>query len=272
MCSVTRSITDFFCGEDSIADRLRKIATPCLPAKGNKKVSVRIFDKKSLIGDVTSSVEAVRKTLETFLNDLHKTEGLPSAVAQNLQAFTFEVTFTPRDSSADERRGFGMMDFPVYLETTEGTTLTRPFTEGDGKDLLLAHAIPEETDVRKILSDSGVQTTRVHSYEEVKSFIKDDDQKDLGIAIPGTYFRPNSQSLCRRVAVIKINLIKRNLVLDLRQPKFISVMKHELGHMFGMDHETGTVMDPSNRDAMNHLGYEVNQLTVLNEVLTTISR
>src|SRR5215467_1894064 len=158
MGSVTNSITDFFCGDESIADKLRKIATPCLPTKGNKNVSIRIFDKKSLIGDVTNSVEAVRQTLENFLNQLHGTNGLPAAVAQNLQTFSFQVTFTARDSTADERRAFGMMDFPVYLETTEETTLTRPFTEGDGKDLLLAHAIPEETDVRKILEELVVQT------------------------------------------------------------------------------------------------------------------
>lgn len=268
MGSVTRSITDFFCREESIAERLRKIYTPCPPAAASKKILIRVFDNKSLIGDVTNSVEAMWQILETFLNGLHQTVGLPAAVAQSLQTFTFEVAFLPRNSTADERRTFGMMDFPVYLETTEAT---RTFTEGDGKDLLLTHQIPEETEIRKILPDAAVQTRRVHSYDEVKDFIKDDDQKDLGVAIPGTYFR-NRQTQCRKLAIIKINLITKNLVLDLRQPKFISVMKHELGHMFGMDHELGTLMDPQNREAMNHPDYTVNQLTVLNQVLTIINQ
>ena len=268
MCSITNALSNLFCSPE----KLRTIPTPCLSARGSKKVSIRIFDKKSLIGDVTSSVAAVRQALETFFNGLHQTAGLPAAVVQNLQSFSFEVAFTPRDSSKDERRAFGMMDFPVYLETTEDKTLTRPFTEGDGKELLLAHGIPDATQVKRIVSDTESRLINVHSHDEVKSFIKDDDQKDLGIAVPGTYFSPNTQTQCRKVAIIKINLIKKNLVPDLRQPKFISVMKHELGHMFGMDHESGTPMDPNNREAAKHADFTVNQIRVLNEVLTIISQ
>jgi len=271
MGCVTRSITDFFSSDESIAEKLRKIYTPCLSAKGSKKISIRVFDKKSLIGDVTSSVEFVRQTLEAFFNDLHKTEGLPPTVKQNLQSFSFEVAFIPRNSTADERRAFGMMDFPVYLETTEETKITRTFTKGDGQELLLAHGIPEETQTKRIVSENEAQLPTVHSYDEVNDFIKDDESKDLGIGIPGTYFKAGSQSQCRKLGIIKINLIGRNLVPEKRQPKFISVMKHELGHMFGMDHEPGTLMDPDNGEAMKHTDFTVNQIKVLNEVLTIIS-
>jgi predicted Zn-dependent protease len=102
--------------------------------------------------------------------------------------------------------------------------------------------------------------------------MKDEDQKDLGIGIPGTYFIPGKQAECRKLAIIKMNLIKRNPVFDTREPKFISGLKHELGHMFGMDHENGTLMDPSNHEAANHPVYSPNQIRVLNEVLTIISR
>lgn len=269
MGSVTHSITDFFSGDESIADRLRTIATPCLPAKGNKKVSIRIFDKKSLLGDATHSVEKVRQTLETFFNGLHQTAGLPAPVAESLHSFSFEVLFIPRDSTLAERRAFGMMDFPVYLDSTDGVA---PLTEGGGKDLLLAHAIPERTQVRLIVSASETQMRGVDSYDEIKTLIKDEDQTTVGAGLPGTYFDPPSQTKCRKLGLIKMNLVNRNPVFDKREPKLIFVLKHELGHMFGMDHEVGTLMDPQYDAVVNRQDYTVNQLNVLNQSLTIIGR
>jgi len=259
------SITNFFCSKD---DPLRTIPTACVSAGGSKKISIKVFDKKGLIGDVTNSIEAVRQKLETFFNRLHE-EQLPPAVVQNLQSFSFEVLFIPRSTTAAERRGFGMMDFPVYLDTTEGAGA---LTEGDVQDLVKDHGIRGLTKVKLIVSDTETQFRNVNSGDEIKSFMKDEDQKDLGIGIPGTYFIPGSQAQCRKLAIIKMNLIKRNPVFDSREPKFISGVKHELGHMFGMDHEDGTVMDPDNRKAAQHLIYTANQIRVLNEVLTIISR
>jgi len=259
------SITNLFSCKP---DRLRKIPTACVSAGGSKKVSIKVFDKKHLVGDATNSIEAVRQKLETFFNHLHE-ESLPPGVAQNLQSFSFEVLFIPRDSTAVERRAFGMMDFPIYLDTTEGAGA---LTEGPVQDLLEDHGIPELTKVKLIKSDTETQFRNVNSGDEIKSFMKDEDQKDLGIGIPGTYFIPGSQAQCRKLAIIKMNLIKRNPVFDSREPKFISGVKHELGHMFGMDHEDGTLMDPNNREAANHPIYTANQIRVLNEVLTIISR
>jgi hypothetical protein len=34
-----------------------------------------------------------------------------------------------------------------------------------------------------------------------------------------------------------------NLVPSARRPKLVSVLKHELGHMFGLVHEANTLMD-----------------------------
>jgi hypothetical protein len=261
MCSITNL---FSCKPD----RLRKIPTACVSAGGSKKVSIKVFDKKHLIGDVTRSIEAVRQKLETFFNRLHE-EPLPPAVAQNLQSFSFEVLFMPRDSTAVERQAFGMMDFPIYLDTTEGAGA---LTEGPVQDLLKDHGIPDLTKVKLIVSDTENQFITVKSRDEIKSFMKDEEQKDLGIGLPGTYFIQGSQAQCRKLAIIKMNLIKRNPVFDTREPKFISGFKHELGHMFGMDHEDGTLMDPNNREAANHPIYTANQIRVLTEVLTIISR
>jgi hypothetical protein len=262
------SLTNIFSGRQNTTGTLLPILPACLPAGASKKVSIKLFDKQHLIGDVTNSVSGVRQTLETFFNRLHETAGVPPNVAQNLQNFSFEVLFIPRDSTPAERRAFGMMDFPVYLADLDGS---QPLTEARAMELLRTHGIPQETRTRTTLDDGGVQTSPVHSLNEVKSFITDGDNKDLGVGIPGTYFMPDIQRRCRKLAIIKMNLVKKNAVIDVREAKFISGLKHEIGHMFGMGHEPGTVMDGDNREAIKHPRYTVNQLRVLNDVLTIIT-
>jgi hypothetical protein len=269
MGRITRKTTDFFTGGDDRAKKLLGIHPACRLGTGSKKVSIKLFDKKSLIGDTTSSVAQVKQRLETFFNDLDGTLNLPASVAQNLRAFTFEVTLIRRNSSDSERLAFGMMDFPIYLESTEGD---QPLTEEGGENLLIDHNMPERTRVTLILSDGGVQRRWVDTYDEVKSFVKDEDERTPGIGVPGTYFVPGSQARCRKVGIIKINLLIRNIVFELREDKFILVLKHELGHMFGMDHEDDTLMDPKYKDVVHHPDYTVNQISVLSDALTILSQ
>ena len=87
-----------------------------------------------------------------------------------------------------------MMDFPIYLDTTEGAGA---LTEGPVQDLREDHGIPDLTKVKLIVSDTETQFITVKSRDEIKSFMKDEEQKDLGIGIPGTYFIPGSQAQCR---------------------------------------------------------------------------
>jgi hypothetical protein len=267
MGSVTHSITDFFCGDQSIADTLLPIPTPCLPNGGNRKVAIKIFDKKHLLPGVISSPAVVKQTLEPFYNSLHATAGLPPAVAQNLQNFSFEVTYIPRDSTADERKAFGMLDFPFYLETTDGSNA---FTKSDGKHLLEAHGIQKLAKVRTVVSEHEIQDVNVRPYPDLEGLI--DDDTVLGSGYPGTYFNQNDQTRCRKVGVIKINLILKNPVVTTRQPKFFGVLKHELGHMFGMDHEPGTLMDKQYKNVAEHQEYTVNQITVISQVLTILTQ
>lgn len=250
-------------------DNLRKVFVPCTAGTGSKKVSIKLFDRKGLIGDATSSVAQVKQRLETFFNGLDATLNLPASVAQNLQAFSFAVTVIRRDSSESERLAFGMMDFPVYLESSEGA---RPLSQDGGENLLTDHKIPARTRVKKTLSDGGVQFTWVDTKAEVKSFIKDEDEKIPGLGIPGTYFVPDIQSGCRKLGIIKMNLVIRNIVFELREDKFILVLKHEIGHMFGMDHEDDTLMDRKYKDVALHPDYTLDQIGVISEALTILSQ
>ena len=266
---VFRATTDFFVGGGDRYAQLRKMHTACKPGPGGKKVSIKVFDKKGLVGNVTSSIVGVKQTLETFFNNLHATQNLDPAVAQNLQTFTFEVEFFARNSSAAERLAFGKMDFPVYLDSSAGIA---PLTQKDGDDFIRNHKLPQLTKVTiKLPTGNEFERTVLKTYEAIESFIKDEDQKVPGIGIPGPYFTPGSQDKCRKIGIIKMNLVE-NAVPALREQKFIVVLKHELGHMFGMDHEAGTMMDRTYGDSLQHSNYTPRQIRVLSDSLTVLSQ
>src|ERR1700730_7555873 len=135
MGSITQSITDFFRGKESLSERLRKMQPACRSGNGSKQLSIKVLDRKNVLSDAVHTVSAAKLDLETFFNSLSATPGLAAAIGQDLQTFTFAVTFVTRDSTKAERDAFGMMDFPVYLESTLGSTA---FTTDDSKELLLA--------------------------------------------------------------------------------------------------------------------------------------
>src|SRR4030095_4386615 len=113
MGALTDKIRRLFGSSDSLNKTLVAIPTPCLSARGNKKVAIKIFGDGNLFGTVFSTAgeeTSFRQGLETFLDDLDKTANLDPVAVQLLQAFSFERTFIKRNSSAAERDLFGMMD------------------------------------------------------------------------------------------------------------------------------------------------------------------
>jgi hypothetical protein len=259
-----------FGSEASIAERLQKVFTPCLAGTGSKKVSIKLFDAKVLVGDVAPSGESVKNDLQLFLDNLKATVGLPASVKQNLETFSFEVAYFPRGPSSAERNSFGMMDFPIYLENTAPPNAISP---AQAKDLLVAHRIPETTFVRTKIAVNQVQTAPVRPYVQVKEMFEDDNTGDLGIGIPGTYFaREDLHTRCRKLGIIEINLIKA-FTDDLTTRRLFAVLKHELGHMFGLGHHPGTLMDEKVKVAIRpeNSSYTIDHIEILTQALTLIS-
>lgn len=88
MCSSTTK------GSSSPADEeLQFVFPPCVPGTGGKNVSVKLFDAKHLVGDVATSGESVKNALQTFLDGLKTTAGLPISDKQVLETFSFEVKY-----------------------------------------------------------------------------------------------------------------------------------------------------------------------------------
>ena len=239
MGSVTRSITRLFASGDPVATRLQRIFTPCRSGDGSKNVSIRIFDKHQLVNDMATSAEIV-SDLQTFLRGLASRTDLEPDVLTRLSPFTFTVTYDNKNPSQAEIDRFGPNVFPIYLLTATGSITT---SRDDIVSLLVSHRIPEVTFVAKRHGNGVPLLSRVNSYQDIE-----DDWADkptvLGFGFPGAYFIPRNQTICRKVGIIKMQggMIE-NLGPMGRRPKLVSVLKHELGHMFGLVHEPDTLMD-----------------------------
>lgn len=250
------------------ANNLLNVFVPCLPGTGSKRVAIRIFDRRSVLNDAFHSESAARQNMEAFFNNLSATAGLPAAIAQDLQTFSFAVTFVRRDSNQAEKDSFGMMDFPVYLESTAGSSA---FSPEDAAALLRAHKIPERTEVFTPIDNEGTDANAaVNTYQIVEQFIPNPNV--FGAGVPGTYRIAASQSQCRKIGIIKGNQVIAGVAnFETRQNRLVAVLKHELGHMFGMAHVAGTLMEENYENAIAHPTFSIGQVIILYNTVTTLS-
>lgn len=264
MGSVTRSIKRLFASQDSVATRLRRVFTPCLRGDGNKNITIRIFDKHELVTEMATSDEVVTG-LENFLHGLAAQTGLEANVVAQLSPITFHVTYAKTNPNQAEIDHFGVNDFPIYLLTATGLINS---TSDDIVSLMVSHRIPERTFVAKRRTGlSEPLLSPVPSYQA----IEDDwakEPKVLGFGFPGTYFLPNNQNRCRKLGIIKMQgNMTENLPFPRRKKKILSVLEHELGHMFGLVHESNTLMDPDYDVNSKFASYSNDQLWVVGRAL-----
>lgn len=220
----------------SITERLRRVFLPCVAFSGPRTVTVKVFDKHGLITEMMPSQDMVTQ-MQTFLNGLAATPGLPAAVVTNLSSIQFNVSYVDHAPSRDDIEHFAVTDFPMHLLTASGSVAAS--TE-DVTDVLVNHRIPQKTNLVKQLDP--VLLGKVLPYETLEEDWG--NQRVLGIGIPGTYFIPNSQTRCRKVAVIKMQGFMTENLPDARRPaKILFALRHELGHMLGLRHLDGTIMN-----------------------------
>ena len=239
MGSVSDSISRLFCGGAS--STLLNVPTPCLHADGTKNINIRIFDKHEFVNDMATSDEVVGD-LESFLRGLASQKDLEPDVATRLLPMTFNVSYEKARPSQAEIDQMPVNDFPIYLLTASGLFNS---TSADIVSLMHSHHLPNKTIVYKRQRPAVPVPFDINSYQD----IEDDwaNKPDvLGFGFPGLYFIPHGQSACRKLGIIKMqgSMIENLPAGDKRRKKLVSVLKHELGHMFGMKHEDQTLMDP----------------------------
>lgn len=209
--------------------------------------------------------EEVRTDLETFLNGLATTNGLEAAVAAQLSAITFRVTYQTTSPGQAEIDQSNVNDFPIYFLTRTGVFQA---STDDVLDLLGRHRIPDRTFVFR---REGTLTGPRPFPVDARGIINEDwsDKPSiLGFGIPGTYFIPNSQARCRKIGIIKMQgFMSEHVPFALRRARIVGILKHELGHMFGLTHEDGTIMAKRYDLNSNHNEYTINQLWVVGRAL-----
>jgi peptidoglycan/xylan/chitin deacetylase (PgdA/CDA1 family) len=208
----------------------------------------------------------VRSELQHFFDGLASQSGIEAEAVTRLSPFTFQVTYNNRSPTRNEIDHFGMNDFPVYLLTTTGSESR---STDDILSLLDKHKIPETIFVWRRLGPSQTQR-QTNSVDAIKA---DWTAKPniLGFGFPGPYFLQTSQNFCRKLGIIKM---RGEMVLNVQpsdlQPKLVSVLKHELGHMFGNDHVSNTIMDEQYNTAVANKRYTNDQLVIIGRALEVL--
>jgi hypothetical protein len=262
MCSLSDSITNLFSGKPP----LKQVFPPCLHGDGSKNVNIRIFDKFEFVNDMAEP-DVVVSNLQSFLRGLASQEKLEPDVAARLSSITFNVAYEKNRPSQAEIDRLGVNDFPIYL-----LTATAPFdsTPDDIVSLLNSHKLPKQTFVFKRRQPDSVppEPFPIASYKDIE-----DDWANkptvLGFGFPGPYFIPRTQNMCRKLGIIKMKggMIENLPSPDRRRKKIVSVLKHELGHMFGLKHEDQTLMDPKYDVNVGFDSYTNDQLWIAGRAL-----
>ena len=247
---------------NAAAAPLRRVFPPCLHGNGSTNINIQIFDQHGLVDEMATSNEVVTD-LQNFLNGLASQPGLDPATVALLSQFTFRVTYANRMASQSEIDHFGMNDFPIYF-----LTATPPVQSSDAEivSLLEKHRIPETIFVW-VRVGTGQTNRQTNGYRLVEA---DWTAKPsvLGFGFPGPYFLQRNQNICRKLGIIKMRggMIE-NLQFGGRRQKLVSVLKHELGHMFGNDHVPNTIMDEHYSVNANFPSYTNDQLVIVGRAL-----
>lgn len=275
MGSVTDSITNLFRSQPSIAQQLLAVQRPCRAGGGNRNIRIRIIDPQTFMNDMATPQDVVND-LQTFLNGLDATPGIDTAIATALATYNFTVTYETSAPTQAQIDNAAVNDFPIYFLTATG--VFQSSTDSVVK-LLVSNRIPVRTFVGRRI---GALTQPVPSVVDTYKNFEDDWANSptvLGFGVPGTYFAPNNprpnenQWRCRKIGIIKMQggMIE-NLAFPQRRAKIVSVLRHELGHMFGLPHLDNTMMDGNYDVNATFSQFTNDQLWVVMNALDNLTR
>ena len=253
-------------GNTASSDRVRQIFPPCAPESNpGKIIRIRVYDPKSLIGS-NSDLRNALTGVQQFYNGLRQTPQLPADMVNDLTAYTFEVTYTASAPTENEIRQFRRMDFPVYIFHTPGISANSSSIE-EMQTLLERHEISPPIRVRLINDDPNVVVT-TSAGDAYKTIGEDwENQNVLGFGFPGNYY---TQGTCHKLGLIKIDAILKNASgWNSGADRFRGVVTHELGHMLGLAHVDGTVMNRTYQPGTAQ--FSVAQIDIVRDTLKILS-
>ena len=215
-------------------------------AASTKKKTVRIlfFDPKGLLKNQEELRNEFSRRVEQGLNGL-QAKALGADYLSGTLRLTFKVSYQARDTTKQEREGFGKLDYPIY------------FFNG--------HSPPDTSasEISKIMKGHKIGTGGIAAsqYKQAEEGWQAKSVEGLGIQ-PLKGYR-------------KVGFIKADRIFDTSkdfEASFTNVVKHELGHMFGKKQHGKGVMSDSILSSDSSLDYvDGDQLLILVELGRLIS-
>ncbi|MBT8183322.1 MAG: hypothetical protein KJN76_00665 [Eudoraea sp.] len=243
---------------------LRRVFPPC-PAATNvgKTANITLFDPKKLINS-NSNLKNALVDVENFYSNLKNTTGLDTAVSSDLSAYTFQATYKPAAPSAVEINAMGRMDFPMYVFNSPGLS-SNLSSVSEMHQLMETHQIPSILFLTTYTSPNSAATNPTGDvYETISK--KWSDTSTLGFGFPAIYHTSGS---CHKLGLIKIDAVLNNVSGTAAVNKFKFVVKHELGHMFAVSHEAGTIMNEEYN--LSSSNFKPLQINVIRDTLKNLS-
>ncbi len=261
MCKTTTA------ANNAATEKIRRVFPPCAAEKNTgKQVKIILFDPKGLI-ESRSDLKAALKQVQDFYNGLKNTAGLPVDLVNDLALYSFQSEYRASAPSENEIRQLGRMDFPVYV--FHSPPLSPDLSSADEMKVLMErHQVASIIMLRMIDEQDPDAISFIGTADVYESIEKDwVNQLVLGFGFAGTYTYNGN---CHKLGIIKIDAVLANIPPNVSAAdRFRSVLEHELGHMFSLRHEAGTIMNEKYEGGMTH--FSIPQIDVIRDTLKMLS-
>jgi hypothetical protein len=259
MCKTTSPVT-------SSVSAVRRVFPPCRPESNpGKVVKITVYDPKKLIEGRTDLKDALTQ-VQGFYNGLQHEPGLAADLVNDLAVYTFQVSYKASAPDTNELQQLARMDFPLYV--FHSPPLSPDLSSvGEMQTLMEHHQVPSQLWLRMIDADPSVTAT-VATGDVYQSMENDwGNQFVLGFGFPGNYY---NHGTCHKLGIIKIDAVLANMAPNVSGADRIrGVVEHELGHMFSLRHEAGTIMNEKYEGGFTH--FSLQQIDVIRDTLKLLS-
>jgi hypothetical protein len=260
MCKTTTA-------SNSVAsEKVRRVFPACTAEVTGKLVKIIVYDPKRLI-ESRSDLRAALTQVQDFYNGLKNQPGLPADLVSDLGLYSFQAEYKASAPSETEIKQLGRMDFPFYV--FHSPPLSPDLTSVEEIQALMErHQVSSILWLRMIDETDPEAQAYIGTGDVYESLEKDwINQLVLGFGFPGSYtFNGN----CHKLGIIKIDAVLANMPPGVSgAQRFRGVLEHELGHMFSLRHEAGTIMNEKYEGGMTH--FSAAQIDVIRDTLKQLS-